>query len=263
LRGELKCSCGEFAEAVEFFELASDLWFEGEKFQLWTFAVHHLSFTHGVLGSLRRALDFLEEAERRAVAVNTTQSLTKILDLQVFIAAELGEQKMAEEAVKKLTEVQATAHTTGAGAESWHKIPLTSLILEDGNTDDAEHQLDDINKPLLQLPKLLQEWTWGYPLFFAALSLSRLIEISRVHRSDFGLTKKLLIRMEFVCKKLAKLASVQRGLAPMSALCNGYLQLALGNITKACGSKGDYFQRAAEAGEMVLVAARAKMELAR
>jgi hypothetical protein len=93
-----------------------------------------------------------------------------------------------------------------------------------------------------------------------------LAKISKQCGDDKEVTLKILSKMKQTNDKLRRLAKQHKGVVPMSAYCDALVDVATGNTKKACDSKKGGFQKSIasslETGS-VLVAARAKMDLAR
>jgi hypothetical protein len=93
-----------------------------------------------------------------------------------------------------------------------------------------------------------------------------LATISKQCGDDKEVTLKILSKMKQANDKLRKLAKRHKGVVPMSAYCEALVDVATGNTKKACDSKkGGFLKSIASSLDTgsVLVAARAKMDLAR
>jgi tetratricopeptide (TPR) repeat protein len=262
-RGELQCSAGEFGEAIDHLEAAAEAWFEDGRFDLWVLATRNLALAQCTLGDLLRAQELLVACEQRAASVSATSAARAALELQMFVAAELGDVKGAEDAYKHLGGGQVTLNDRVE--ERMSAFAHIALALAEGTSEEPEDWYEKLKKPLRHLPKYAREWTWSCPLYWATCACYQLVRMSK-QSGNKVLTGKIMTSMDDVTKKLQGLAKRHKGVVPVSAFCDGMMDVAAGRTAKACDVKKGGFHVATtsclETGS-VLVAARAKVELAR
>ena len=160
-RGELQCSAGEFEESLEFLEAAADGWFEGGHYDLWVLAVKNLALAKCMLGDLLKAREGLTTCEERAKSVSAIAITEKVLEIHIFVHAELGDLREIEDTAEKLREMslaKTTARTT--------TFPTTALILAEGRAEETQQWVDELEKAMSSVPAAAVDWTWSFPLYW-------------------------------------------------------------------------------------------------
>ena len=261
-RGETMCSQGAFEEAAVFLREAEDDWFEDGEFFLWVMALQHFIQSLLCRGELAEARAHLSECETKAGNSRAYDSLRAIYELQVFVAAEMGEIKDADKAVKKLEDDELGVRNVGATRKSTvYLFPYTYLLVSEGLLEDVDRALEELEKPLSSLPAYLRDWTHALPLYWCVSTCFSLVKMAKQHGQK---SKIPTLRLAAANKKLKFLATKHKGAESMSDLCSGFLDIAEGDVAKACGPKGGFSAavRHSTERETAIVGARAKVALA-
>jgi hypothetical protein len=92
-RGEMLCSEGNFDEGQSFYRSAAEEWMEGEHVELWMLALKHYTLSMCMTGDFFDASAFLKDCAEDAINVRSERAKTIILQLNVFVSAEMGHVK--------------------------------------------------------------------------------------------------------------------------------------------------------------------------